>query len=135
MKKLLLVGMVVVLTVPAWPTAALAGRDEWATAGKILTGVMAAQILLGCAPTVRHETVVVERPVYHEVRYYYPPVVRYETVYLVPPQHCAPPWRPHGHGWRHRPPPHAPMCPPHGARRLIQPPVPGHPPVIRQWSR
>ena len=86
MKKLVLLVAAMVLAGSLAPTALQAGDREWATAGKILTGIVAAQVLLGGAPQSRCNTVVVEQPaypVYTEIRYY-PAPVYHQQVYAPP---------------------------------------------------
>lgn len=68
------------------PTRTYAGDKEWATAGKILTGVVAAQVLLGVMPVVvRPRAAVIE----HRVTRYEPPCrpqPRQRARFRCPPQ-------------------------------------------------
>jgi hypothetical protein len=122
----------------ASPSVSHAGQREWATAGKILTGVVAAGVIANAffAPPARAEVRFVERPVY-DCR----PVVR-----SYPPRN-----------WGYRPMPAPvycrPACPPPvvcepvapvcaapiivdlgSGRRLYQPPVHGCKSFIQVWS-
>ena len=129
MNTKLIVGALTVLTGSQLLTAspAAAGNREWATAGKILTGVVVGQVLFNGLGNQCNDqrTVYVERyttygypppppppPVYQEYR---------RTYYCPPPPPC--------------PPPRGPIVVYQDAdRRLYQPPVRGHPAVVQEWS-
>ena len=80
MKKIIL-GLTIPVFSGAHVQTASAGAREWATAGKILTGVVAASIIAHASD---------ERPAYYSTPYYAPPAVFY---YDPPPVVCAPPPR------------------------------------------
>ena len=61
---------------------AQAGDEEWATVGKILTGVVAAHVLIDALP-VHHE----RRVVVHETRVVHRPVIHHRTVIHRPPRY------------------------------------------------
>jgi hypothetical protein len=109
MKKLaVLMGAASVAVLALQPQPAYAGDREWATAGKILTGVVVGQVLLN-GILCPQRTVVVERPVvvggcapvavyappvpgvYAPVVYSPPPVVYAPVVYSPPPVVYVPP--------------------------------------------
>ncbi|MDZ4198751.1 MAG: hypothetical protein U1E27_05630 [Kiritimatiellia bacterium] len=122
------VSMVLALAGGAWTMPeARAGQKEWATAGKILTGVMAAQILLDRHPPtpVYRERVVVTRHSdrrFHGERESYSSRSAHRPYHVEPVRaHCAP---------RIVEPIILPAGP---GRRLYQPPVSGHPALIQEW--
>jgi hypothetical protein len=137
MKTALAAGMAGLMMVTGLPVGtAQAGQREWATAGKILTGVVVGGVLMNACKARTAETeVVYERPV----------VYRYCTVerFHGPPR-CEPPVM------RACPPPPPPPPPPRcvrepaprepivryldDGRRLYQPPVLGHKAFIQVWS-
>ncbi len=107
---------------------AQAGQREWATAGKILTGVViGGAVLNACNPRASRTEIVYERQVYR-------PQPAYQ--FRGPPR-CEPPVM------RSCPPPRyqpAPVCREPivrymaDGRRLYQPPVHGHAAFIQVWS-
>ncbi|MCF7838489.1 MAG: hypothetical protein K9N49_07645 [Candidatus Marinimicrobia bacterium] len=131
--------------VGAIPPAAQAGQKEWATAGKILTGVVAYQALQGVLSPSHTERVTTTTVVHHPAPVYRARSVRTTTYrtrraplpyrhHPVPaPGYCpspAPPVVIH-----HSYPPPAPITVyQSGHRRLYQPAVPGHPAFVQQWS-
>ena len=80
------------------PAEARAGQKEWATAGQILTGVVAADLLFNHLPRWggERETVEVRQPVYYpqpQVMYAPPPVIMAPApvaVYAPPPPPAGP---------------------------------------------
>lgn len=124
-----------IFAVAGLPRTTLARDKDWAVAGKILTGVVAAGVIghaiqaqaSSCRPAV-----VVSRPVH---------VTTYREVrpYGAPSYHGRPAPAPHGYA---RPAP--PACPPAGpgeivintgpGRRLYQPAIHGHPAFVQVWS-
>jgi hypothetical protein len=85
------VGLTVVLALAlAWPRAGFAGERQWATAGKVLTGVFVAGLLAPILVQPAPATVYTPPPVYCAPPpvYYVPPPVYY---YAPPPVYCAPP--------------------------------------------
>lgn len=107
---------------------AQAGQREWATAGKILTGVViGGAVLNSCTPRATHTRIVYERPVYRpQPTYYFSDPPRCERPVM---RSCPPP--------RFEP---APECREPiirymaDGRRLYQPPMHGHPAFIQVWS-
>ena len=107
---------------------AQAGQREWATAGKILTGVViGGAVLNSCTPRATHTRIVYERPVYRpQPAYYFSDPPRCERPVM---RSCPPP--------RFEP---APECREPiirymaDGRRLYQPPMHGHPAFIQVWS-
>lgn len=77
MKKMLCIGAAAVIAAASMAPPARAGDREWATAGKILTGIAAAQLLFGCA--TRTVTYVESAPCYPA------------PCYVAPVTYCAPP--------------------------------------------
>ena len=82
MKKLISALLVVLTVMAVNPRSARAHDDGWATVGKVLTGIAAAELLFGCA-----------QPVYSEVCCSAPPVVYAPppVVYPAPAVVYAPP--------------------------------------------
>jgi hypothetical protein len=133
MKTMIAAGMAGLMMVTGLPVNTVeAGQREWATAGKILTGVIAGGMILNAckSPPVERE-VVYERPVYR-----FAAVERFHG-----PPRCAPPVM------RACPPPlPAARCESAPARhepiisyldegrRLYQPAIHGHKAVIQVWS-
>ncbi len=78
MKKIMTTAMLMAAFVFAGANATFAGDRDWATAGKILTGVVGLQVLANsCAP----------RPVVYESGYYAAPrTVVYESGYYAAPR-------------------------------------------------
>ena len=103
MKKLaVLIGAVSVAVLTLQPQPAYAGDHEWATAGKILTGVVVGQVLLNGLLCPQRE-VVVQRPVVVSgcapaVVYAPPPQVVYTPVVYAPPP-CTTTTVVYGSGW------------------------------------
>ncbi|OGV68800.1 MAG: hypothetical protein A3K19_02495 [Lentisphaerae bacterium RIFOXYB12_FULL_65_16] len=109
MKKLAaLMGAASVAVLALQPQPAYAGDHEWATAGKILTGVAIGQVLLngalcpqrqvvvsGCAPAVTYAPVACTTA---PVVYAPPPQVVYAPAVYAPPP-CAPTTVVYGSGW------------------------------------
>ncbi|MFT5494442.1 MAG: hypothetical protein ACI8V5_004846, partial [Limisphaerales bacterium] len=75
MKKIILTLTAVAVAV-AGTQQATAGDKEWATAGKVLTGVIAATVL---AKTVHHHNRRARTPVYTQTTTYSSPVYRHTT--------------------------------------------------------
>jgi hypothetical protein len=137
MKKLLAGCLVGVMGVTAgMPATGQAGQREWATAGKILTGVVIGSVLaeacLARPAVVCRREVVVERPMLVpcrvvERRYCGPPHMEISvttTRRWVEPGYC-----------HHRPVRTEPVIIYHGyGRRLYQPPVHGHPAFLQVYS-
>jgi hypothetical protein len=129
MKKTVAAGLAgLMMAAASVPGSAQAGQREWATAGKILTGVVVGGVIMDAARSrpVQRE-IVYERPVYrHPVvqrRYMAPrceaPVVRY----------CPPP------RIEREPVCQEPITLHLGeGRRLFQPRVHGHTAYIQVWS-
>jgi len=113
MKKLISALLVVLTVMAVNPRSARAHDDGWATVGKVLTGIAAAELLFGCA-----------QPVYSEVRCSAPPVVYAPppVVYPAPAVVYAPP-----PPVVYAPPPvvyyKAPVCVPAPVIRFCPPPV------------
>jgi len=122
MKKLISALLVVLTVMAVNPRSARAHDDGWATVGKVLTGIAAAELLFGCA-----------QPVYSEVRCSAPPVVYAPppVVYPAPAVVYAPP-----PPVVYAPPPvvyyKAPVCVPAPVIRFCPPPVllPPVPPFV-----
>lgn len=130
MKTMVAAGMAgLMMAAAAMPGTAQAGQREWATAGKILTGVfVGGAVLNACGSRPTRTEIVYERPVHRPQ-----PVYRYYG-----PQRCEPPVM------RTCPPPRyerAPVCREQpiirylgDGRRVYQPPVHGCRAVIQVWS-
>ena len=81
MKRLIVLVVVLMLAVAFVPATVRANDHGWATVGQIFTGVAVAQLLLGGAPAVQYQTVVVPQPVYTVIQ---------QPVYTVVPQPVYP---------------------------------------------
>lgn len=109
------------------PAPALAGKKEWATAGKILTGVMAVQLLSNCGSRYERETVVVHKQ---------PTVIRYASRRPTRYRHdrarsYRSPCRPTRTGG-HRS--NLVVINQGPDRRVCQPRIHGHPAFVQVWS-
>lgn len=96
MKKLLITLMVMIGLMGCLSSKTYAGDGEWATAGKVLAGVMGASIV---ANAVSYDNYYYPRSYYHTRTYYQPTYYRpvytprycrpvYQTYSYVPPRHC-----------------------------------------------
>lgn len=82
--KTVMLGAVTLMGTLLAPAPARAGHGDWSTAGKILTGVVAADVLFNHLPLwARDRRVVYERPVQYV--YVQPPAVGYAVMQPPPP--------------------------------------------------
>ena len=124
MKKTMQAGMIgLMIAAAGCPSATQAGQREWATAGKILTGVFIGGLLTErVAPRPVYREVVYERPVHYRT------VTVTRTVVVPRESPCEPLWVTE----RVNPQPVIRYL--NDGRRLFQPPVHGHSAYVQVWS-